>query len=56
MPTKDLNSLLKEANSVVKRLSFEESMNLINNSETVIIDVREESEVYNLGIIKNGGV
>ena len=53
MPTKDLNSLLKEANSVVKRLSFEESMNLINNSETVIIDVREESEVYNLGIIKN---
>ena len=53
MPTKDLNSLLKDANSVVKRLSFEESMNLINNSETVIIDVREESEVYNLGIIKN---
>ena len=53
MPTNDLNSLLKEANSVVKRLSFEDSMNLINNSETVIIDVREESEVYNLGIIKN---
>ena len=53
MPTKDLNSLLKEANRVVKRLSFEESMNLIKNSETVIIDVREESEVYNLGIIKN---
>ena len=53
MQTKTLEKLLIEANDLVKRLSFEESINLINNSKTVIIDVREESEVYNLGLIKN---
>ena len=53
MQTKTLEKLLIEANDLVKRLSFEESINLINNSKTVIIDVREESEVYNLGIVKN---
>ena len=53
MPTKDLNTLLKEANDIVKRLSYEESNLLIENYKTVIIDVREESEVYSLGIIKN---
>ena len=34
-------------------MSFNESSSLINNKEVVIIDVREESEVYNTGIIKN---
>ena len=53
MQTKTLEKLLIEANDLVKRLSFEESINLINNSTTVIIDVREESEVYNLGLVKN---
>ena len=53
MQTKTLEKLLIEANDHVKRLSFEESFNLINNSKTVIIDVREESEVYNLGLVKN---
>ena len=53
MPTKDLNTLLKEANDIVKRLSYEESNLLIENHKTVIIDVREESEVYSQGIIKN---
>ena len=53
MQTKTLEKLLIEANNLVKRLSFEESINLINNSKTVIIDVREESEVYNLGLVKN---
>ena len=53
MPTKDLNTLLKEANDIVKRLSYEESIFLIENHKTVIIDVREESEVYSQGIIKN---
>ena len=53
MPTKDLNTLLKEANDIVKRLSYEESKLLIENHKTVIIDVREESEVYSQGIIKN---
>ena len=53
MLTKDLNTLLKEANDIVKRLSYEESNLLIEKHKTVIIDVREESEVYSQGIIKN---
>ncbi len=53
MQTKSLEELLIEANDLVKRLSYDESVDLISNTQTVIIDVREESEVYNLGIIKN---
>ena len=53
MQTKTLEALLIEANELVKRLSYDESVDLINNTQTVIIDVREESEVYNLGLIKN---
>jgi rhodanese-related sulfurtransferase len=53
MQTKTLEALLIEANDLIKRLSYEESVDLINNTQTVIIDVREESEVYNLGLIKN---
>ena len=53
MQIKTLEKLLIEANDLVKRLSFEESINLIKNSKVVIIDVREESEVYNLGLVKN---
>ena len=53
MQTKNLEALLIEANDLVKRLSYDESVDLINNTQTVIIDVREESEVYNLGLIKN---
>ena len=53
MQTKTLEALLIEANELIKRLSYDESIDLINNTQTVIIDVREESEVYNLGIIKN---
>ena len=53
MQTKTLEALLIEANDLVKRLSYDESVDLINNTQTVIIDVREESEVYNLVLIKN---
>ena len=53
MQTKTLEILLIEANDLIKKLSYDESVNLINNSKTVIIDVREESEVYNLGLVKN---
>ena len=49
----NLEELLIEANDLVKRLSYDESVDLISNTQTVIIDVREESEVYNLGLIKN---
>ncbi len=53
MQIKSLNLLLEIANKQIKRLTFAESMNIIRNSKFVIIDVREESEVYNQGIIKN---
>ena len=53
MQHNNLESLLEIANKEIKRLSFNESLSLINNKEVVIIDVREESEVYNTGIIKN---
>ena len=47
MQNKSLDDCLKEANELVPRLSFEETIDLIRNNETVIIDVREESEVIN---------
>ena len=53
MQTKTLELLLQEANNEIKRLSFDESLSFISESNTVIIDVREESEVHNLGLIKN---
>ena len=53
MRIKSLQSLLEEANKEIKRLSFDDSMNFIMNTPTIIIDVREESEVHSNGIIKN---
>ena len=53
MQTKTLDALLEIANKEIKRLDFTESLNLIKNSESVIIDVREESEVLNQGLIKD---
>tara|TARA_B100001059_G_scaffold147155_1_gene147026 strand:+ start:14849 stop:15232 length:384 start_codon:yes stop_codon:yes gene_type:complete len=53
MQNKSLEILLQEANNEIDRLSFEESLNIIKNNHTLIIDVREESEVNNLGIIKD---
>ena len=53
MQIKTLESLLKEANNEIKRLSFEESLSIINELNTIIIDVREESEVNNSDMIKN---
>ena len=42
MQNKSLDDCLKEANELVPRLSFEETIDFIKNKETVIIDVREE--------------
>lgn len=53
MQNKSLEILLQEANNEIDRLSFEESLSIIKNNHTLIIDVREESEVNNLGIIKD---
>ena len=53
MQTKTLNILLEIANKDIKRLTYEESLDLIKNTESIIIDVREESEVFNQGLIKD---
>ena len=53
MQTKTLDALLEIANKEIKRLDFTESLNLIKNKESIIIDVREESEVLNQGLIKD---
>lgn len=53
MNNKTLESLLVEANDQIKRLSYEETVTKIQNSNYVIIDVREESEVAFSGLIKN---
>ena len=53
MQIKSLELILEEANKQIKRLSFDESIELIKNHSTLIIDVREESEVHSSGVIKN---
>ena len=49
----DIQKLLQEANDCVPRLSFEEANNIISTMDTLIIDVRETSEVEVTGLIKN---
>ena len=53
MQHNNLEKLLETANKEIKRLTFTESLSIINKEDVVIIDVREESEVYNSGVIKN---
>ena len=49
----DIQKLLQEANDNVPRLSFEEANNIISTADTLIIDVRETSEIEATGLIKN---
>ena len=49
----DIQKLLHEANDHVPRLSFEEANNIISTVNTLIIDVRETSEIQATGLIKN---
>tara|TARA_Y200000002_G_scaffold381850_1_gene397034 strand:- start:1125 stop:1502 length:378 start_codon:yes stop_codon:yes gene_type:complete len=53
MSQTSLESMLSEANQIIKRLDFSETENIIKNTNHVIIDVREESEVQSHGLIKN---
>jgi rhodanese-related sulfurtransferase len=53
MQTKTLEDLLNEANELIPRISYEETIKKINNEDSIIIDVREETEVFNQGIIKD---
>ena len=49
----DIKKLLQEANDCVPRVSFEEAINIISSKNTLIIDVRETSEIEATGLIKN---
>ena len=49
----DIQKLLQEANDHVPRLSFKEANNIISTVNTLIIDVRETSEIEATGLIKN---
>ena len=49
----DIQKLLQDANDAVPRLSFEEANKIISQSNTLIIDVREISEIEATGLIKN---
>ena len=49
----DIQKLLQEANDNVPRLSLEEANNIISKADTLIIDVRETSEIEATGLIKN---
>jgi rhodanese-related sulfurtransferase len=53
MENKNLETMLIEANKNVERLTYEEICNILKQPNTFIIDVREESEVANFGLIKN---
>ena len=53
MENKTLETMLIEANNNIERLSYEETCNILKQPNTFIIDVREESEVANFGLIKN---
>ena len=53
MENKNLETMLIEANKNVDRLTYEETCNILKQSNTFIVDVREESEVANFGLIKN---
>ena len=49
----DIQKLLQDANDAVPRISFEEANKIISQSNTLIIDVREISEIEATGLIKN---
>ena len=49
----DIQELLQEANDCVPRLSFEEANNIISKRRTLIVDVRESSEIETSGLIEN---
>ena len=49
----DIQELFQEANDCVPRLSFEEANNIISKRRTLIVDVRESSEIETSGLIEN---
>ena len=41
----NINQLLNEANELVPRISFEEASAILNDANTIILDVREGQEL-----------
>ena len=49
----EIHKLLQEANDIVPKLSFTEANHIIDTKKTLIVDVREFSEVEATGLIEN---
>ena len=49
---KNINELLTEANDIVKKIDHLTARQMMKDPNTIILDVREESEVRDLGKIK----
>ena len=48
----DINELLREANELVPRINFDDASALVDDPNTIILDVREEQELRESGKIK----
>ena len=49
---KNINELLTEANDIVEKIDHLTARQMMKDPNTIILDVREESEVRDLGKIK----
>lgn len=48
----NINELLREANELVPRINFDDASTLVDDPNTIILDVREEQELRESGKIK----
>lgn len=48
----NINELLNEANELVPRINYDDAVELLNDPNTIILDVREESELRESGKVK----
>ena len=48
----NINELLREANELVPRINFDDASALVDDPNTIILDVREEQELRESGMIK----
>tara|TARA_B100000886_G_C20291032_1_gene435419 strand:- start:345 stop:731 length:387 start_codon:yes stop_codon:yes gene_type:complete len=53
MSIKSPQTLIVEANKEIKTISADEALNLSKNNECNLIDIREEGELRNTGVIEN---
>ena len=48
----NINELLREANELVPRINFDDASALVDDPNTITLDVREEQELRESGMIK----